>query len=206
MTFFPGEIQHGTTSVAVGAVIDDTVFSDDDLPVVVAVGINYWQFGKNSQPWVKQGWRATKMRRRLDEAMRMLDGKCGFKSADRYHLVAVNFFPWITRSPWSNIPNSLTEALALYCWGIPKAPELIATLIKQLDTGAAEAAPIVAMHGVNNAVPALSLRVVQSVNEPTPSSVRFIYSDNLGYAAPPRNVAVLSNSIRRHLTRRVMDD
>ncbi len=71
---FPDEIRHSPSgvSIAVGAILDDQSHPEADLPVIVAVGINYWQFRNSATPWVQASWRTTRMRPALDTAMEPL--------------------------------------------------------------------------------------------------------------------------------------
>lgn len=79
-----------------------------------------------------------------------------------------------------------TESLALNCWGVQNAPELIAQLI-----GAVAPTSIVAFHGVNNAAPVLALRTIHSLQ----GSPQIVFTDNLARKTR-HNVATLLP--RRH--------
>lgn len=196
-------------SVATGAVIDSgTEQGADDLPVIVAVGMNYWQFGIASSHWPLPGWRKTGMRPRLDNALQFLAKECGsLDFAGGYHLLAANFFPWVTRKPWGKIRvNQLGEAMALFSSGVPAPAKHIARLAQKLKDGGD--APALCFHGVNNAVPALALEVVQEVRA-NHIATEIFFTDNLARSGTARNKIVLLPTYsrsRKSDTRLVVDD
>ena len=195
---FPDQIIHPNCpcSLAVGAVLDDAPTAPKlDLDVVVAVGINYTQFsGPDCAAKVlAPGWRSTDMRKRLDLALTYLDGACFGGTIKRrfagkippFHLVAVNFFPWVTRKKWTKvIPNAIAEALVLRCWGYDHPAKHIADLIGSIaasnagtDTLAGQV-PLVVFHGAGCAVPYLALETIRLL---APGNVRtnYVFCDNL---------------------------
>jgi len=101
-----------------------------------------------------------------------------------FHLVATNFFPWVTRRPWSELGtkgknplNTIEEALLLYCFGDANPVNRISKLIAKIKPCAA------LFHGANNCVPTLGAEVVRrrGAGEGAPY---WAFSDNL---APPQN-------------------
>jgi hypothetical protein len=111
--------------VAVGHVLDMSS-KDQKLPVVVAIGINYTQFGSLHQypnllvPTVDD----TKTYGKVLLALSAYTGiKNGFQLPvkDKYHLVLTNIFPWITTTPWANLPipawNCVQESVMLARFG-----------------------------------------------------------------------------------------
>lgn len=158
---------------AVGAVLDAGLAAPSECSAVrIAVGINYWQF--NSQPFSPSGWSDTKMRPRLDSAVSACWPSANGGSA--YHLVAMNFFPWVTDRPWSKIGNALVEAFALERWGWSDPSAVVADLINSIL--AAEVDVLVAFHGVNCVVPCSGVETRKKLCRPAPC----VWTDNL---APP---------------------
>lgn len=182
---------NGTSgSVAVGAVIDDqTTGADDDLPVVLVVGINYGQgAGYLASPIPTTA--KTGLRPKLQKAAQLLDDRgCSAQILGQsFHLVAANFFPWITSRTWSSYRlNSIEEAALIFCCGHADSKDYILELIRQIDPVA------VIFHGANNAVPYLGTGVVQqSLAGASRPAFDVIFSDNL---AGSRKSGV-SNTIR----------
>ncbi len=109
--------------MAVGAVIDDesALPLGRDLPVVVAIGINYGQQAGhdyvNDPPKI---YDATGLRPNVRTVVQQLN--CGSvlqkDGVFKYHLVAANFFPWITNKPWQSYGfNSITEEMLVRFYG-----------------------------------------------------------------------------------------
>lgn len=210
---FPEELKHpqSNESLAVGAILDratDVAGEDLDRNVVIVVGINYTQFdAKAKHVVIPPDWRDTVMWRSLGLALQELDSKC-FKGdiACRYpvdltqlpivtpkpfHLVAVNYFPWITRSEWGAIGlNSIAESLALRCWGYSNPAAHIAELILKLSEYPSNVrnVPFVVFHGAQNAVPYLALETMRALS-PT-HYTNYIFTDNLSRSWKPTNAVV----------------
>lgn len=176
----PSQSKH---AVAVGAIIDDEGCREGapELPVVVAIGINYWQISGGKLPL--KDWTKTGMKKRISDILKndlIIEGKF----ITDFHLVVVNFFPWITTKSWSDLHrNTLAEALFLYKWGVPDATGLVAALITALYQRIAaggHALSHVVFHGVSCAVPTMSLEITKRFprNGPKPA---FIGCDNLGW-------------------------
>jgi len=205
---FPNEIVHPVSndSLAVGAVLDATPIAPGlDLDVVVAVGINYTQFSKKNGSAAMVGlpaWRAAGMRPRLDLTLTYLDGACFGGTIEkrfagkipRFHLVAVNFFPWVTRDQWTQIGrtktgektnlNAIAEALVLRCWGYDHPATHIAGLIDSIaaispgTNALAGDLPFVVFHGADCAVPYLAIETIRML---ALGNVRtnYVFCDNL---------------------------
>ena len=186
--------------VAVVATIDDATEStkeDKELPVVLAVGINYGQ-GANYLRKDLGLWDQTKMRTKLDKVFAALRGgteaKCAppnFPNPSKYHLVATNFFPWITQKPWSRF-NSIEEMLLIYCHGFRDPFAHIKEIGKKLN----DKLKFVVFHGAENAVPCLGAEFFRtraaSVWKAASSRPDIVFCENL---APSRKLNI-TNAVR----------
>lgn len=172
-------------SVAVGAVIDDIeVRSDDDLPVILVVGINYGQgavYARDSVPLFDK----TEMRPKLKSVFRFLsDNGCAAVNIDlddRFHLVAANFFPWITEHSWSAYKfNSIEEAAIIHCCGHAHPQQYISELVSTSRP------TVVVFHGANNAVPYMGSCVIRSIaGKSGYTDFDVVFSDNLAGSFQP---------------------
>jgi hypothetical protein len=161
--------------VAVGAVLDieendaanesTDAEEDRDAPVILVVGINYGQ--QSTAPG--RGWDYTQnppglnentgMRPRVAAVIRLLieQGNEVQPLGQPYHLVAANFFPWITTEPWNECTRSvLTEELLLRYFGWPNALDFVGAIIQELQDRAADLHPDkglthIIFHGAQNA-------------------------------------------------------
>jgi hypothetical protein len=138
------------------------------------------------------------MRAKLKLVLKQLDQHCWNEAwaqrvANRnleFHLVVTNFFPWVTRKRWNKIPtNCLGEAIVLRCWSTPNAATHIADLIQQIDSGSSKKScagevPIIAFHGVDNAVPLLAEAVIKECLA-KPVYTNFVFCDNLSPSPNP---------------------
>lgn len=200
---FPEQLIHpgSKEAMAVGAVLDEQTVGRD-LPVAVAVGINYGQFYAGSPGAMLNAgtWRQTGMWKRLELVLKKLSGPCANGAFDEFlvpgsfHLVAVNYFPWITSSPWGDIEmNSIAEALVLRCWGFRHPEAAVADLIAKVGNPNAQsqpgALPFVVFHGANNAVPYLALGTMRELCGSI--DTKFIFSDNLARPYQPANAVLL---------------
>src|ERR1035437_2612141 len=232
---FPNQLRHSRSgeSLAVGAVLDEaTKGSAADLDVVVAVGINYSQFGA-SVPYAipdPDDWAKTRMWRRLGHVLQRLDKDClNGQFGERYgdifsevekqdppfHLVAVNYFPWMTQSEWGEISlNAIAESLVLRCWGYDQPAERIADLIASIAAkkpGTSECVgevPCVIFHGAGNAVPYLALETIRLLVGKCFSN--YVFSDNLSRQSQPTNAVALLPltplTVRRENVHQVADE
>lgn len=155
----------------IDAVVDQrTVSCPDDLPVVVAVGINYGQSKTGHTT-------ATHMRPGIDALNKVLGGVRG--RADpvppRYHLVAWNLFPFLLRDPWAQYGlNSIEEALIVWRWGYLDWEKRTTNLVKLLSPC------LVVFHGANNAVPYHGFDMVDLLRPiADPDYPRVIFCGNL---------------------------
>ena len=182
------QVESGVSArVAVGSVLDKAT-EGQDLPIVLVVGINYGQglhYASNPTMLVEN----TGMLSRTKKVLEVLRGEgcCEYlpDPKENFHLVAANFFPWITYNSWggSGFLNAIEEAMLLKCVGHKDPVNHISHLIDRVK-------PIVVMfHGANNIVPSLGLIVSKSHNH-TEDDMSFILCDNL---APPG--AKVSNAL-----------
>jgi hypothetical protein len=166
-------------SVAVGAVIDNQkVAPDAELPVILVIGVNYGQQSKrhdyvNVPVYITD---RTNMRSRLNDVFALLlANACPVKAAALngcFHLVAANFFPWITDRSWSAYKfNSVEESTLIHCCGHANPEVYIENLIGKIRPHT------VVFHGANNAVPYLGGCVIRKI--PAPIDFEVIFSDNL---------------------------
>jgi len=171
--------------VAVVATIDDlTEREGKDLPVILAVGINYGQGAKYLTSPVSL-WHATGMRTKLDKVFATLrtgtKTKCvtpKFSNPSEYHLVATNFFPWITQKSWSACKlNSIEEMLLINCHDFrdPYAH------IEEICRGLKKELQGLVFHGANNAVPLMGAEFIRSRMPSADKTPRpdIIFCDNL---------------------------
>ena len=178
--------------VAVGWVLDqETADEDQDLKVVVAVGINYGQgpeYLDQPVPWRD----ATLMRTRLDKAagaVQAADSEdCPHMGLlEAFHLVAGNFFPWITTNAWADHGfNGIEEALLLYCHGFADPHLYLAALLQEIG---AEVTHLF-FHGTNTPVPLLGTKFVQRHGDllapkNRPVDTQVIFCDNLARPSLP---------------------
>ena len=189
--------------VAVVATIDDaTKKSDEDLPVVLAVGINYGQGDK----YLKGGvglWDKTMMRGKLDRAIKVIADETrkpcvhpSFPKPERYHLVATNFFPWITHKSWRACKfNSIEEMLLIYCHGFSDPFAHIEKICQKVQEEPAKEEKKMAglvFHGADNAVPLLGAEFLRTrtASEWQETRPDIIFCDNLARSGAPIRNAV----------------
>lgn len=161
--------------VAMGSVLDEyTQLELSELPVVLAVGVNYGQgnaYARTSSKLVDN----TKTLDRTKEVFHKLEtaGCSGHVTlqAQRFHLVNSNFFPWITQRSWSQL-NAIEEAFLLNCAGHADPVEHILELIRRIKP------EVIIFHGANNIVPFLGAQVIAKASTDLGDS-SVIYSDNL---------------------------
>lgn len=171
------------TMAAVLSVIDDTINIKDEakLPVVLCVGVNYGQQGGSID--YRKGQKLcddTGMRKNLQSALNLANVTM---SLDESHLVAANFFPWITLKSWQNVaPNCLISALLLKSFGFEDPGSDMASLIDRIEPSC------LVFHGSGNAVPMLALETIQKCQWKTP---KVLICDNLGYHVQWNSVSLL---------------
>ena len=198
---FPDQLKHSNSgqSLAVGAVLDNATLNQD-LPVVVAVGINYMQFDTTkSKVALPANFAATRMWWPLGLVLERLDKDClegqieaEFekiwphldKQPKPFHLIAANYFPWATQSEWGTIGlNAIAESLVLRCWGYANPADRIARLIRLIakakpgDEMCVGEIPFVIFHKAKNAVAYLALETIRLLKGNFYSN--YIFSDNL---------------------------
>lgn len=166
-------------SVAVFSVVDETDGTrPEELPVMLCVGINYGQdssYLKRLQPLKDK----TGMRSNLISALKLSDQTV----PKSFHLVAANFFPWITPVTWQELAlNCLHSALLLRAFGYSDPT-------KHLNGLAALLQPEwLVFHGVGNSVPVLGLQMLSQLGD-TRQSV--LLCDNLGRHVSKNSVHLL---------------
>lgn len=177
--------------VAVGAAIDaePNINPENDMPVILAVGINYGQDNPETCHYATHGVPIideTKLRAKLTDTFERLHAQACMESGPpaRYHLVAANFFPWITNKSWSELGlNSIEESALIHSLTYTgsagqRDPALVVTLLINELLNAGERFHSVVFHGANNAVPYLGAQTVAFYPELFAHS-QVIYCDNL---------------------------
>jgi hypothetical protein len=168
---------------AVLTVIDSETKTLDrvKLPVVLCVGINYGQQGGRKNYCKGQGLcDDTGMREKLQSALTLAKVNV---CLDKSHLVAANFFPWITLKSWQNVaPNCLVSALLLRSFGFEDPSSDMASLIDRIEPYC------LVFHGSGNAVPMLAFETLQKCQSETP---KVLICDNLGYHVRWNSVSLL---------------
>ncbi|MBW7893744.1 MAG: hypothetical protein H3C27_01420 [Opitutaceae bacterium] len=160
-----------TASQRVDAVVDQgTVGCPDDLPVVLAVGINYGQTktGHSAATCLRPGIAA------LNGILGRIRGRAD-PVPQRYHLVAWNLFPFLLRDPWAHYSfNAIEEALIVWRWGYVDWAQKIHDLADSLS------ACLVLFHGANNEVPYLGFGMVDRLRPSAETEYpRVIFCGNL---------------------------
>lgn len=181
----------------------------DDLPVVVAIGINYGQGGEYlGRPFIKGVFDVTKMRRRFENAVASIGtAACDIRDLQTgYHLVAANFFPWITAVSWREHGfNAIEEALFIRCFGYSDPFWHLLDLLDTLVTADGGTRYWLVFHGAQNAVPYMAVELLAHLQNHKnwgarlePKLEQIIFSDNLAYPPPVYNAVKLC---RRRVSR-----
>lgn len=198
---------HKAGHAAVLAVADRTHSEDNELPIVLAVGINYGQ----GSDYLKEPTLMSDDTDLIDNVKRVLEvvgRNCDkFDPPKQFNLVATNFFPWITNDSWGEaIANSIEEAIGVFCLGFDDPYAHVVELASELS---AFSEPLyIIFHGANNCVPAMGIETVRRLRkEKLHTSFEFIFSDNL---APPTKdpdnaVRLIPKKPRRKEVREVAD-
>lgn len=140
---------------AVFSVVDNAALlageTSSELPVALCVGVNYtqWKSFGGSQPLVDKTYMYPKATQAISKA---IGGSTG-----QFHLVAANFFPWVTVGIWSHATdasgkheiNSLHEMLLLETCGFDDPVSHVRSLAEILRP------QWLLFHGVDNCVPSL---------------------------------------------------
>lgn len=166
-------------SVAVFSVVDEADGArPEELPVMLCVGINYGQdarYLRRLQPLQDN----TGMRTNLISAFKL----SGHAIPKSFHLVAANFFPWITRVNWQDLAlNCLHSALLLRAFGYSDPTTHMSNLVALIDP------EWLVFHGVGNSVPVLSLQMLNQFGGTRPS---VLLCDNLGRPVSKNSVHLL---------------
>jgi hypothetical protein len=160
--------------------------TNQKIPVVVCVGINYGQVpGSIGSPLIDD----TKMRLHAIGAVQQLTRICQCSSAGLpsiFHLVATNFFPWLSLEEWTDLKiNSIEEALLLHCFGFRNPVTLMNQLLITLNPH------LVFFHGAGSCVSSLAMATVRQAGSAGWND-RVIFCDNLSRSVT-QNVVGLCN-------------
>ena len=149
-----------------------------ELPVVLCIGINYGQEDAKNPQYLKRRTAvvtdtgmASVLERYLNQLKEADPMAIPFFNAKNFHLVAANYFPWITSKRWSKLKNSLEEVLLLRCFGYESPVATLGSLIAACEPD------LLVFHGVHNAVQALGLETQRMAKCPD----HVLLCDNLGY-------------------------
>jgi hypothetical protein len=195
-------------NVAVGHVIaDETQGCRDDLSIVIAVGINYYQFRNKHSPgllssecrkWLTNPnaphtWENSGMYQNVRTVCNTLSLRLrneperalkNFRDR-RFHLVISNIFPWVSRLGWGELGlSSYCEMILLRKFGFldPIANLLELLMALQPDV------KLIIFHGVTSAVPLYADRFASLAPSSCPKTVLV---NNLSYPDPCRNLCIL---------------
>jgi hypothetical protein len=177
--------------VAVGTVIDRPTGEIGDADVVVAAGINYSQ-GDNylrwaiSNPFKSGPFDKTNMRLKLDSVLARLTGTNTAENSPIpvYHLVAANFFPWITRLTWrEQVRSSIEETLLLRCYGVADPYEHIVDLVTRIQDAAGGKTKVsIVYHGAHSAAAHMGGEMTSRLSRHLVAKLdAIIFADNLAY-------------------------
>lgn len=158
--------------VAVFSVIDGSTQNIEKIEkVALCVGINYGQgvyYLKDQLLTEPKDLKA--MRRNLSSVLGMVN-----KPTPNFHLIAANFFPWISQAAWGSIAASVVdEAVALRACGYNDPVSVISTLVRQIQP------EYLIFHGIGNCVPILGLQVLRATGHG--SQATCLFTGNLAYA------------------------
>lgn len=178
-----GSLIHGPTYPKLYGVLNvldqRTVDVIDALPVVLCVGVNYGQVPTSIGVGITDH---TGMFSNLPGAAKLIADECSdclCNLPKDFHLVATNFFPWLSIKEWSSLRlNTIQEALLLHCFGDSDPASRVRNLIFAVKPHS------VIFHGANNCVPTMALSSIRSIGPVT----NLVLCDNL--SRPVTNNAV----------------
>jgi len=167
-----------------------------DLPLVIAIGINYGELSERNIVALSRDYAKTEIRPRLEQAFTlgisegfMADQHNPIPAQDKYHLVLAYLFPWITAKPWPELRlNPLEESLLLQGFGYRDpllALNKLLDLIEHLNNRPSNA--WVVFHGSS---PAISQNATRFAIQRKPDGPDVLICDDLN-AAPPINNSVI---------------
>jgi len=169
----------------------------DDLPVVLAVGINHGGDNDSNQkahinpPFTKLG-----IRPRLEEAFTLaissIEGYHGNATPEsgKYHLITFYLFPWLTREAFAELGlNPLEEALLIYGYGYSDPLRPLCVLLDALHSNnGGKTIPWVVFHGDSSIIPLTATRFAEQRKEDGPD---VLICDDLNMLLPINNSVIL---------------
>ena len=191
----------------VGARIDrSSRHSPDDLPLVIVVGINPGDGSEQNRAMASMGvYSNVSIRPRLDEAFSFALSSIPaghrhdyFPHPDKYHLVTVYLFPWLTEKAWQDMKlTPLEESLLIYGIGYKDPLVALKTLLKLL-VDAKLAADWIVFHGSGPLIPAAAAIYAQQRHSTEPD---VLICDDLNGTGPIRDCVVFGRPVfERHHT------
>lgn len=187
----------------VDAVLDKSTEDDlTPLPTVLCVGINYGQGAGYLTKAVGLS-DATGMAGNLRGAIELLNRNQGdwgkLQLPEKWHLVAVNVFPWISQCEWTALDlNRIEEALLIYLFGYPSVVKAIGDMWEHLGP------TIVVFQGAQSTAAIFGASILQAHPE-FREEAEVIFTDNLSRPVT-RNAVSLKppKSATRRLDRRAL--
>ena len=172
----------------------------DDLPLVIAVGINPGDGCERNRAMASLGLYArTNLRSRLDQAFELALSAIPsghqydfFPQPGKYHLVVVYLFPLLTEKPWEAMELSpIEEGLLVYGLGYSD-PLLALNTLTKLLVDVNQQADWVVFHGSSPLIPHAASLFVQQRPKTGPD---VLICDDLTGTAPLNSSVVLGRSI-----------
>jgi hypothetical protein len=152
-------------------VIDGSPSTVGEKKAIVCVGINFGQgTGYLGGQRLTDPTGLVTMRNHLQSAF------CANKQPrlSEFHLVAANFFPWISKKAWGQTAKeSIDEAVLLIACGYSEPISVIADLVNQIQPS------YLVFHGVGNCVTVLGTEVIRTIGKG--SCMTSILTGNLAY-------------------------
>lgn len=199
---FANEGEKAQNPNRIDAVVDEgTANYPGDLPVVMAIGINYGQVktGHSNDTYLTKG--LTTLKTLFQNA-----SDRGALIPERYHILAWNLFPKLTPRPWADYKfNALEETLVLWRFGYTDWLEQTISFIKTIGPN------VVVFHGVNNAVPYHSMLLADRIRpDASEEYPRVVFCGNLAWPGQMKRagttVEIRPPPIQRHNVHVVADE
>jgi hypothetical protein len=162
---------------AIGHVMDKET-NGAAFPIVLVVGINYYQFSSGLMDDMGI-WNDTTMRKNTMAFLNSVD----IDLEERFHLVAANLFPWITKTKWQQLElkNGYQEMALLELFGYRNPLLSIRTLAESLEDLKA-----IIFHGVSSVIPFYAVSFARQWFSANRAPV--FLSDNLGLPSRWKNI------------------